>query len=136
MRCTIPTLLGLLTLAAPLAAQAKPGHVYEVFYYQALPGKEQAYNKAIAEASFPFFDELVKRKVIVSYLHLAQGTGAREYTHLLILEFANWAALDGIGAKLNEAAQAALHQSLPEFLARFTELRREVRAEFYSASGQ
>jgi hypothetical protein len=42
MRRNLPTLLALLTLAAPLAGQAKPGHRYAVGYYQALPGKFDA----------------------------------------------------------------------------------------------
>jgi hypothetical protein len=41
-----------------------------------------------------------------------------------------------LAAKGNEVAQAVLHKSYSEFLAGFTELRREVRAEFYTASVQ
>jgi len=110
--------------------------VYQITYFQALPGKEQAYNKAIADATMPLFDELVKRKILVSYLNLAQSVGTGEYTHVLVLEFGNWAARDGLGAKANEAAQAVLHKSFGESLAGFVELRREVRSELYTSSGQ
>jgi hypothetical protein len=136
MRRTLPTLFALLMLATPLAGQGKPAHVYWVSYYQVLPGKQQAYTKAIAESTIPLYDELVKRKVVVSYLHLAQSAGSGEYTHLIIVEFANWAALDGLVAKGNDAAQAVLHKSYSEFLAGFVELRRLVRHEDYLASVQ
>src|SRR6266481_2856595 len=49
MRCPLPTLLTLLTLATPLAGQAASGHIYWVGFYQALPGKAAAYNKALSD---------------------------------------------------------------------------------------
>jgi len=136
MRCALPTLVGLLTLAAPVAGQAKPGHIYVVGFYQVLPGKGPAYNKALADVSIPVFNELVKRNVIVSYQQLVQVAGSGEYTHVFIVEVANWAAFDGINAKLNDAAQATLHKSYSEATAEFPELRRPVRSEYFTASGQ
>lgn len=136
MRCTLPTLVGLLTLAAPLASQAKPGHVYVIGYYQALPGKGDEYNKALADVTIPVFNEMVKRNVIVSYLQLVQTAGSGEYTNVFVVEFANWAALDGSAAKLNDAAQATLHKSWSEASAGFPELRRTLRNEVFTASGQ
>lgn len=134
MRCgiTLLPLTALLGFTAPLAGQAKPGHVYVVGYYQVLPGKAQAYSKAIADVSTPVFDELVKRKVVVSYLFIAQNAGAGEYTNLAIIELANWAGLDGFDAKLNEATQAVLHKSWSDATAGFPELRRFIRFEHYT----
>ncbi|HYK82355.1 MAG TPA: hypothetical protein VEU55_04360 [Gemmatimonadales bacterium] len=136
MRRSLPTLLALLTLAAPLAGQAKPGHVYGISFFQVLPGKGQAYNKAIAEISVPVLDEMVKRKAIVSYLALDQATGAGEYSHVYIVEFADWAALGAFPARQNEAAEAVLHKSWSEAIAGFPELRRFVRSESYRPAGQ
>jgi hypothetical protein len=136
MRRSLPTLIALLTLAAPLAGQAKPGHRYIVGYYQALPGKYDATDKWVTDIGIPVWDELVKRKVIVSYLQLAQSAGAGEFTHLLILEVPNWATLDGFGAKVNDAAQAALHKSWSEALAGADVTWKYVRTEYYRASGQ
>jgi hypothetical protein len=136
MRGNLPTLLALLTLAAPLAGQAKPGHRYSVGYYQTLPGKFDASEKWIADVVLPVFDELVRRKVIVSYLQLAQTAGAGENTHLFIYEVPNWAGLDGFTARLNEAAQATLHKSWSEATAGVFELFRTVRVEYYRPSGQ
>ncbi|PYP45154.1 MAG: hypothetical protein DMD42_06160, partial [Gemmatimonadetes bacterium] len=110
MRSSLPVLLALVTLAAPLAGQAPPGHVYWAGFYQALPGKAAAYNKALTDIADPVLDELVRRKLMVSHVQLAQYSGAGENTNLVILEFPNWAALDSYEAKLDEASQAVLHK--------------------------
>src|SRR5437870_2389336 len=94
MRCSLPTLLTIITLATPLAGQAAAGHIYWVGFYQALPGKAAAYNKALSDIADPVLDELVRRKQMVSHVQLAQYTGAGENTNLVILEFPSWAALD------------------------------------------
>jgi len=134
MRCTLPSLLTLITLATPLAGQAAPGHVYWVGFYQALPGKAAAYNKALTDVADPVLDELVRRKLMVSHVQLAQYAGAGENTNLVILEFPNWAALDTYDAKLDEASQAVLHKPWREATAGFAELRRLVRIEIYTPS--
>jgi hypothetical protein len=135
MRRSLPTFLSLLTLAAPLAGQAKPGHVYGVGYYQVVPGKGDAYNKALADIAFPVLDELVKRKAIVSYMELAQVAGAGEYSHIIVVEFSDWAALGAYFTRGNEAAQAVLHKSMSEAFAGFPELRRLIRFETYRPAG-
>jgi len=56
-----------------------------VSYFQYLPGKGDAYSKALSEVSFPVFDEMVKRKTIVSYTALNQVSGAGEYSSVLIV---------------------------------------------------
>ena len=136
MRCALPTLVGLLTLAAPLAGQTKPGHVYDLSYFQALPGKGAAYNKALAEVSFQVLDEMVKRKTIVAYTALNQVSGTGEYSHVFILEFSDWTAYGAFPAKRNEAAQAVFHKSFNEAIAGYADLRRHVRDETYVPAGQ
>src|SRR5690349_9238374 len=136
MRRSLPSFLALLTLAASLAGQAKPGHVYGISFFQAQPGKGDAYNKAIAEISIPVLDEMVKRKAIVSYVALNQVAGAGEYSHVYIAEFTDWAALGAFPARQNEAAEAVLHKSWSEAVAAFTELRRFIRNESYRPAGQ
>ncbi len=134
MRCPLPTLLAILTLATPLAGQAASGHIYWVGFYQALPGKAAAYNKALSDIADPVLDELVRRKQMVSHVQLAQYTGAGENTNLVILEFPNWAALDTYEANLDEASRAVLHKPWSEATAGFPELRRLVRIEIYRRS--
>ena len=136
MRCSFSSLVAVVTLATPLAGQAAPGHVYWVGFYQALPGKAAAYNKALTDIVDPVLDELVRRKQMVSHVQLAQYTGAGENTNLVILEFPNWAALDSYDARLDEASRAVLHKSFSEATAGFTELRRLVRLEIYRPASQ
>src|SRR5439155_24566507 len=66
MRRAVPILVGLLALAAPLVGQARSGHFYHVNYYQVRPGEEKAYDSALVNVVTPVFDELVKRKAMVS----------------------------------------------------------------------
>src|SRR5207247_4098810 len=88
VRCTLPILVGLLALAAPLVGQARPGHFYHVNYYQVRPGQEKAYDSALVNVVTPVFDELVKRKAVVSYLLLTKIAGSGENTHVVIVEVA------------------------------------------------
>src|SRR5206468_3517108 len=62
VRCTVPILVGVLALAAPLVGQARHGHFYHVNYYQVRPGQEKAYDSALVNVVTPVFDELVKRR--------------------------------------------------------------------------
>lgn len=139
MRAHCTSMVAAFTLAftaSPLSGQAAPGHVYWVGFFQALPGKAAAYNRALTEIAAPVLDELVKRKQMVSHVQLAQSTGAGEYTNLIVLEFPSWAALDTYEAKLSEASQAVLHKSWSDATAGFSELRRLVRIEIYTPAGQ
>ncbi|PYP00877.1 MAG: hypothetical protein DMD61_02630 [Gemmatimonadetes bacterium] len=81
MRRAVPILVGLLALAAPLVGQARSGHFYHVNYYQVRPGEEKAYDSALVNVVTPVFDELVKRKAMVSYLLLTKAAGSGEYTN-------------------------------------------------------
>src|SRR6266404_7036783 len=81
MRARLPPLLAacaLIAQAPSLTAQTAPGHVYWVGFYQALPGKAAAYNKALTDVADPVLDELVRRKLMISHVQLAQYTGAGE----------------------------------------------------------
>src|SRR3989449_3393743 len=137
MRAHLAPLLAAFALIAPaplLTAQATPGHVYWVGFFQALPGKAAAYNKALTDVADPVLDELVRRKLMVSHVQLAQYTGAGENTNLVILEFPNWAALDTYETKLDEVSQAVLHKPWSAATAGFPALRRLVRIEIYTPS--
>ena len=136
MRPSLAVLLATIALATALAGQAPSGHVYWVGFYQALPGKAAAYNQALTSIADPVLDELVRRKLMVSHVQLAQYTGAGENTNLVILEFPNWAALDTYEAKLDEASRAVLHKPWSEAAAGFAELRRLVRLEIYKPASQ
>lgn len=99
MRRLVPAVLALTVFLAsfavmPVAAQSDSGHVYVHTYYKALPGQGNAYTTFIREVSFPWFDELVKRGMYVSFRIVGQGAGAGEYSHVFIAEYENWDAVD------------------------------------------
>jgi hypothetical protein len=132
----IPILLGfLVALPAPLIGQGTRGHFYHVNYYQVRPGREKAYDSALAHVVSPVLDEMVKRKAAVSYLLLTKVAGSGDYTHLVIVEVA---ALPpgSFQQQLEVASQATLHRSWDDATASFPELRRFVHAEQYRPAGQ
>jgi len=136
-RCPLPILFGLLALGAPLFGQARPGHFYHINYYQVRPGEEKAYDSALVAVVTPVFDELVKRKAVVSYLLLAKIAGSGENTNVVIVEVATLSAAEGIFQReLDAASQALLHKSWNDATVQFPELRRFMHAELYTAAGQ
>src|SRR5213594_3598327 len=137
VRRTLPILVGLLTLAAPLVGQARHGHFYHVNYYQVRPGQEKAYDSALVDVVTPVFDELVKRKAVVSYLLLTKSAGSGEYTNVVIVEVAAPSAAEGtFQRELEAATQSVFHKSWSDATVRFSELRRFMHAEQYTAAGQ
>src|SRR5207247_11445908 len=106
VRCTLPILVGLLALAAPLVGQARRGHFYHVNYYQVRPGEEKAYDSALVNVVTPVFDELVKRKAMVSYLLLTKAAGSGEYTNIAIVEVASPSSKGTFHQDLDAVSQA------------------------------
>ena len=76
----------------PLAAQDDGPNEFTVHYFKTLPSKAAAYNALLQEFAVPYYDEQVRRGLLVSYQPLVQDAGAGDYTVLLILEFADWDA--------------------------------------------
>jgi hypothetical protein len=133
--CTLPILVGLLALAAPLGGQAKHGPFYHVNYYQVRVGEEKAYDSALANVVTPVFDEMVKRKAMLSYLLLTKTAGSGEYTNLTIVEVASPSSEGTFQQDLEAASQAVFHKSWSDATARLNELRRLVHTELYTLSG-
>ena len=136
-RCPLPILFGLIALAAPLCGQAKPGHFYHINYYQVRPGEEKAYDSALVNVVTPVFDEMVKRKAVVSYLLLSKIAGSGEYTNIVVVEVATLSAAEGVFQRdLDAAAQTLLHKSWNDATVQFPDLRRFIHAELYTAAGR
>src|SRR5207245_2509736 len=136
VRRTLPILVGLLALAAPLVGQARHGHFYHVNYYQVRPGQEKAYDSALVDVVTPVFDELVKRKAVVSYLLLTKIAGSGENTHVVIVEVATPSGTGTFQGELEAASQALFHKSWSDATVRFPELRGFMHAELYTPAGQ
>ena len=135
-RGTLPILVGLLALATPLVGQAKHGPFYHINYYQVLPGAEQAYDSVLVNVVTPVFNEMVKRKAMMSYLLLTKSAGSGEYTHLTIVEVASPSSEGGFQRELEAASQAVFHQSWSDATTRLNELRRLLHTELYTTAGQ
>ena len=135
-RCTLPLLVGVLALATPLVGQAKRGPFYHFNYYQVRPGAEQAYDSLLVHVVTPVFDEMVKRKAMLSYLLLTKSAGSGEYTHITIVEVAAPSSEGGFQRELEAASQAVFHQSWSDATTRLNEVRRFLHTELYTPPGQ
>jgi len=133
---SLPLLVGLLALAAPLVGQAKHGSFYHFNYYQVRAGAEKAYDSLLVNVVTPVFDEMVKRKAMVSYRLLTKRAGSGEYTHITIVEVASPSSEGGFQQELEGASQAVLHRSWSDATTRLNELRRFLHTELYTPAGQ
>jgi len=84
----------------------------------------------------PVFDELVKRKAVVSYLLLTKIAGAGENTHVVIVEVATPSGTGTFQGELEAASQAVFHKSWGDATVHFPELRGFMHAELYTPAGQ
>ena len=135
-RCVLSVFVGLVALAPSLGGQAKQGPFYHVNYYQVRSGDEKAYDSALVNVLTPVFDEMVKRKAMVSYLLLTKTAGSGEYTNLTIVEVASPSSEGGFQRELETACQAVFHKSWSDATARLNALRRLVHTELYTVSGR
>jgi len=134
--CTLAPLAGLFALATPLVGQAKTGPFYHVNYYEVRPGDEKAHDSALVNVLTPVFNEMVKRKAMVSYLLLTKTAGSGEYTNLTVVEVASPSSEGGFQRNLEAASQAVFRKSWSDATARLNELRRLVHTELYTVAGQ
>jgi len=135
-RCTLPILVGVLALATPLVGQAKHGPFYHFNYYQVRHGAEQAYDSLLVNVVTPVFDEMVKRKAMVSYQLLTKSAGSGEYTHVTIVAVASPSSEGGFQRELEAASQAVFHRSWSDATTRLNDLRRFLHTELYTPAGQ
>jgi hypothetical protein len=128
-------LTAVLALLAPQIAfaQSEEGHVYQVSWYNAHTGQEGEYSQGYWDWARPVFDELVRQGALVSYLDLSKDTGTDDSTHMLIFEYANWAALDGFQQKLDAASVTVLGYPYGQVGNRFDQMRDPVGSEIFVA---
>jgi hypothetical protein len=122
----------------PLAAQDDGATVFVASYYKALEGKRAAYNTWVQEYVPLLMEERIRRGHLVSYQTLVQAAGAGEFTNVHILEFANWAAVEGVSdEEWDDVCRTAFGgKTCPEKLAEYGELatmRTFVRTEHYTS---
>ena len=72
-----------------------PGSVWAVEYVRVKQGRDLEYGRQLAETWKKAMDEHKKNGLVLSYKILAGPAANREdFTHLLMIEFPNYAALD------------------------------------------
>jgi hypothetical protein len=135
-RRAFPILVGLMALAGPLVGQGKRGPFYHVNYYQVRPADEKEHDSALVNVLTPVFDEMVKRKAMVSYLLLSKTAGSGDYTNLTIVVVASPSYEGAFQRELEAASHAVFHRSWSDATARLNELRRLVHTELYTPAGQ
>ena len=130
--------LAVLSLPPSALAQSESGHVYEVSWYRAHPGVEGEYSEIYQEYIRPTYDEMIRRGTIVSYLDLVTTVGdTGEATHMLLVEYPNWAALDALEEKQDAAAMEVLGRPYNEIWEEsVAPLRLQVRTQIYSSTLQ
>ncbi len=121
----------MLLVSASAFAQSQPGHVYTLRHHKVHADKVAEYNAVYAEVVRPVLDRLKADGHIVSYLDLQQTMGTGETSHLLIIEFENYAAMDDANAKNNAASQAVLGRPYQEALGDLSKLREWTHTEVY-----
>ena len=129
-------LLGSLALPSTLFGQSEPGHVVEVSWYRAHPGVEAEYSEIYQEYVRPTLDKMVRRGDIISYLDLVTSVGdIADATHALLIEYPNWASLDGFRARQDAASREVLGRPYSEvWEERVAPLRLHVRTQIYSST--
>lgn len=104
----LPALLGLSLLANPAQAQDKPykeGTVWAVSFIKVKPGMFDVYMRDLAVQRKKLMDEAKKLGMIVSEKMLS-GTsmGQGDWDLMLMVEYKNWAAFDGLNDKFDALA--------------------------------
>lgn len=72
-----------------------PGSVWSMEFFRVKPGHEIEYGRTLAASWKKAMDENKKNGLVLSYKILVGSPSTRdEFTHLLMVEFPNYAALD------------------------------------------
>jgi len=101
--------LGLFLLATqPVIAQDKPyreGTVWGVTFIKVKPGMFDVYMRDLASQRKNLMDEAKKQGLIVSEKMLTgTAVGRDDWDLMLMVEYKNWAAFDGLSAKFDALA--------------------------------
>ena len=97
----------ILFVALPAMAQEhyNEGPVWRITFYKIKPNQGDAYFNSIQQKTRPYLDQLKQQGIIVDYkTYLNQtSSGPQDWDIALAIELRNFAALDGLTAKLETA---------------------------------
>jgi hypothetical protein len=97
-------------VAGRVDAQVQSGRVYRVATYKAHTDRAGDYSEAYRDLARPVYDEMVRRGSIVSYRLLVKDSGSGDSTHMIIIEFADWASVGQFDQNIDAAATSALRR--------------------------
>lgn len=104
LRFAIITLLSLLLGASALAqgSPTKDGSVWSVSYIRVKPGMGDVYMRDLAASRKPLMEAAKKAGLILSEKMLfGSSHGRDDYNLMLMVEYKNWAAFDGLNDKFD-----------------------------------
>jgi competence protein ComGC len=97
----------LLFVGLPALAQEHytEGPVWRITFYKIKPNQQDAYFTSLRQKAKPYLDQLKQQGIIVDYkTYLNEtSTGSNDWDLALALELKNFAALDGLTARLEAA---------------------------------
>ena len=105
-----------------------PGSVWAIDFIRVKEGHEIEYGRRLAETWKKVLEEQMKQGVVLSYKILSGMPSSREdFTHLLMIEFPNYAALDQ-RAKLDSSVKKVFGslQSAQEMFRKRQEVREAI----------
>jgi|SRR5438067_8528218 len=102
-----------------------PGTVWSVQFFRVKAGFDMEYGRQLAETWRKIMDEQKQQGLVVSYKIFTNMPKDREdFTHMLMIEFPNWAALDQLDKF--DAGVRKIHTSLAD-MAETMRKREEIR---------
>jgi hypothetical protein len=117
-----------------VSAQSEPGHVFTIRSHTVFSGKAAEYNKVYADVVRPVFAKLKADGDIVSFLDLQEVYGDQKGTHVIVMEFENFAQIDALVEKQEAASQALFGKPFQEALGDLSVLRKGTGTEVYGST--
>ena len=94
----------LVICACPTIAQEHytEGPVWRITFYKIKPNQQDAYFASIRQKAKPFLDQMKQQGLILDYKNYLNETssGPKDWDLALALEYRNFAAMDGLTAKI------------------------------------
>ena len=122
----------LVVCACPTIAQEHytEGPVWRITFYKIKPNQEDAYFASIRQKSKPLLEQMKQQGLILDYKTYLNETnsGPRDWDLALAVEYRNFAALDGLTAKMEALRDKVLgsKESAQQVGQQRVEMREEV----------
>ncbi|MCI0356171.1 MAG: hypothetical protein L0099_14200 [Acidobacteria bacterium] len=107
------------------------GPVWRITLIKVMPNQMSNYLKSLRESTKPLFDEAKKQGVIVDYkVHLKSTSEEDDWDVAVAVQYKNFAALDGLEAKMDAIQEKMGGQSAAQQTAEKRLAMREIVSSF------